>query len=341
MPDLGILEILIAFFLFMPLTQPYVKAFGSIEGFVWFPPVALACTLAIFPAYGFRPECLPLLIFCFICCALDFSALRAHIVRLRYRDYIEKGPLYFLVMLVCLVFCVYISLYFLPLSDSRVASFTNSFDVRDNINNCNYNIRVYAEDAVADAVANASADAGAVVLVAPPPIGSVFIVDRICSTLASRGFTTLAFSRNDFDMPSSVTNTKSGGGFIADEVLTYNRYKFPPFNIIKQYAASVGASYAGAGIAGGLGGDASLFEKARVRDIEFLLPFISARYKGKVFILSYDDAASAALLLSGNADFIEANPALAGIIAVEAHIHSSYTNAPADVSADTSAGALV
>jgi hypothetical protein len=54
-----------------------------------------------------------------------------------------------------------------------------------------------------------------------------------------------------------------------------------------------------------------------------------------VFILSYDTAASAALLLSGDNDFIKANPALSGIIAVEARLYSSYSSIPA-AAADTS-----
>jgi hypothetical protein len=198
-------------------------------------------------------------------------------------------------------------LSFLPLNDSRVAQFTDSFSIQDNVNNYDYNIRVYGQD---------SGDA--VILVAPSPLGSVFIVDRICDSLSSRGFTVLAFSRSGLDLPSNVANA----GAARDTVLTYNKYKFPQFNVIKQYLANIFRI-------GRIGGDARFFEAERKHDIEFLLPLISSRYNSKVFILSYDTAASAALLLSGNNDFIKANPALTGIIAVEPRLHSSYSSASA------------
>ena len=92
MNDLAILEILIAFFLFMPLCRPYVKTLVRIEGFVYFPLIALFCVIALFPAYGFRPECVPLLLFTVLHNILNTRVLFASVGRLRYADD-ERGPL--------------------------------------------------------------------------------------------------------------------------------------------------------------------------------------------------------------------------------------------------------
>jgi hypothetical protein len=61
-------QALIVLFLVLPLFRPYAKTLWSSDGLGWLPFLALAIALGIFPAYGFRPECIPILVICLFFC---------------------------------------------------------------------------------------------------------------------------------------------------------------------------------------------------------------------------------------------------------------------------------
>ena len=63
MSEICVPEAVVVIFLALPILRPFFKALMPLDGLAWLPPIALIITVGIFPAYGFRPECLPMLAF--------------------------------------------------------------------------------------------------------------------------------------------------------------------------------------------------------------------------------------------------------------------------------------
>ncbi|MDR2865247.1 MAG: hypothetical protein LBV68_06545 [Spirochaetaceae bacterium] len=303
MPDLGILEILIVFFLFMPLAQPYIKTFHTIKGLNYFPLIALFCTVAIFPAYGFRPECLPLFVFTLVYYRINSLRIKR---ATPHSVYTERSPLYFICILFFIVGTSFIAIYFLPLTDSRVFSYTEIEKKYDPGRNNEYFTKVYNKKTGNEFEGEKAALSGRpLVLVIPPLTGSGFIVDRVCRALSEQGILVLNASRAGLDIPPEK----------GVDIKTY-------YPVIPEYIKRLGSSvwknpdtYKAA----------CFFEKERMADIEFLLPLLTKQFKSnEVYLLAYDEGASAAILLSGSDNFFENNPALKGIIAVGPRLYSNF-----------------
>lgn len=276
MPDLGIIEIIIALMLFLPLCRPYIKTFAKVDGFVWLPPIAFVCLIALFPAYGFRPECLPLVLFAFIHNVLNLQMLFASIAKLRYNEDSERGLGFFAVMLVLLVAVEFIALRFLPVIETSELVHAQNVTVRDSLNNNTYYVRVYG---------NSSAEEPKpLLLVVPPVIGSAAIVDTLCDTLAAEGGMVMSFSRKDFDIPA-----------ISED----SRTDFPSGTLIKKSISSLlsGTKREKANRNG------RFFEAERLKDIEFIIPFAIKNYMPSSVRIAGWGAGGAALVLL-NDEFI-------------------------------------
>jgi hypothetical protein len=305
MPDLGILEILIAFFLFMPWTQAAVKEFRLVRGFVWFPPIALFCAATLFPAYGFRPECVPLLVFAFVNNILNLKDLKKKTLRPGY----HKSPLDFLVALIFIALTTFVAVYFLPLTDAREWARAEETAIRDNRRNIDYRVRIYA---AAAAVSND--DDAPLVIVVPPVTGSAAIVDRFCHTLSEqRGVTVASFSRLGLDIPA--------GGADGKKI-------YPSLAVFTQYALNHLPDWENKPDAG------AFFEEERIADIRYILsavraPLLAAQHRGGgTYLLAYDEAASAAVRLARDETFLEENPRLKGIVAVSVPSRPDNTAIP-------------
>lgn len=293
MPDIGILEILIAFFLFIPLCRPFLKNFILIEGFAYFPPIAVFCVIAIFPAYGFRPECVPLLVFALISNALNLSSLSASISHLRYSADAERGSVYFMVMLVFLTVSVFIALSFMPFTDTAGLPVAKSEIFKPTGEENEYLLRYYYDDK------SSYSNETPVILAAPPVLGSSSVIDMICAAMEQKGFLVANFSHSDFDLFS---------------VDVEGRVSYPTFKTAKKIITSV------------FNRDNAYFEDIRGKDIDTVLPVIRKRFPSrKIFIIAYGASGSALASLSRDADFVAANPDISGGIIIES---SSYSYVP-------------
>jgi hypothetical protein len=288
MPDLGILEILIAFFLFVPLAQSYIKSFYFIDGFAWFPPIALFCAIGLFPAYGFRPEAVPLLALTVVYNMMHFKARKARI---------ERSYFYFSLMLIFMALTTFIAVYFLPLTDTRTRSYTQSKAEHDSERNNEYFIQIYNNREGGD---DALIGAMPLIIVVPPVIGSTLIIDRVCGELAARGAIVVGLTRVNLDVPAKNTEGKR---------------LYPSIGAIKNYAVKIYMALKNKNTDSVM----YLFEQERIDDIRFILPLIEKRFNTNgIYIFAYDEGASAAMELARNGAFIKDNPALKGIIAVGA-----------------------
>jgi hypothetical protein len=157
----------------------------------------------------------------------------------------------------------------------------------------------------------------------PPVMGSVTVVDGICRALADGGFTVMTYSRGDFDSPA-VDGTGKRRGIS------------PVKNFRLLRAMTRGGTSAAANAIG------RALEEERSRDIGFLLAAV--RRNGEVrdlllantdleciFLSGYGAGAAALTVLAGAPDFVRGNPAVKGIIAVEGPLLSALETAPGKI----------
>ena len=96
-------EALIALFLILPLIRPLVKNLWAIDGLTWLPFLALGITIGLFPAYGFRPECVPLLIYVIVFNICNIPAVLALLSHLQNDDFRERSPVIIFLSIALLV----------------------------------------------------------------------------------------------------------------------------------------------------------------------------------------------------------------------------------------------
>jgi dienelactone hydrolase len=283
-PELVILEFLAGFFLLLPLLRPLVRNWRPLDGLPCLPPLALLILIGIFPAYGFRPECLPLLIYAAARNIRNLSGLRAVLSRSGASGPRGGGRAGAYLSLLILAASLGAALIFVPRSETRL---TETLTLQAGAQGELF-VRVYPPPE--------GEAAAPVLLVAPPVLGSVPAVDLLCGALAGAGFRVFAWSRRGFDVPS---------------VNPAGKKRFPPLK--QQFAvyraALAGHAYAGANLA------ARALEEGRRRDAETLLGYLAGEFPdAPVFALGFGAGGAALLALSGDP---ERFPALRGIIAVE------------------------
>jgi len=302
MQEIKILETLIVFFVLIYLIQPLIKDLRPLEGLVWFPIFALVCIIFLFPVYGFRPECIPLLITIILINIRNFPLFLSFIKR---ESFIKKK--YYGVKHIILNLCFFLSagiaLYFAPAIDTALTrDGVSSVMVKDEARGAEIFLRIYNKSISQNRP---------ILLVAPPIIGSATIVDNLCQELENQGFTVILYSRRKFDVPAVSENGK--------------RYMASFGTYFRFFDAQIsGKSWEKANSRG------RVFENERMEDIRFLIsyikemPFLNHSDKNSLFLLGYDAGASALVLIGSDSEFIDQNPQIRGIIAVEAPLWSIY-----------------
>jgi hypothetical protein len=181
MRDIWIPELFASIFALIFLIQPLFKDLRSLDGIAWFPILSLAVTAAVFPAYGFRPEVLPLLLYHGVMALISVKPLLAGTRRGLY-----KRSLFFTFPAAALLaFFTAAALWFAPLdlppSDARQVPVPGGgcilriFDAR----------RLFR---------------GSIFLVSPE-FGGMRAVDGVCAALAERGFTVISYTRSGLRSP--------------------------------------------------------------------------------------------------------------------------------------------
>jgi hypothetical protein len=322
--ELRTLELLIALFLLLPLIRPFFKGFWAIDGLAILPLLALGVGLGIFPAYGLRPECLPLVFYTIFMNLANRPALSAVFRQLKNDDFRDRGVMSSCVLLTLLIAVTALAVCFAPSLDTALTgSGTRTATVRDEGRNVDLFVRVYAPETPAG---TGAAEKRPLMILLPPATGSLLTVDRLCGELSRKGFTTLAYSRRGVDAPAIQTNGRK-------------RLLSPARSLRLLRAVLQGTRWTAANALG------CALEEERKQDLAFLLASLQNRRDGAlrktvetllgddtdrsvVFIAGYGAGGAAAASLSAEPGFAARNPSVRGIIGLESPILSALEQEP-------------
>jgi len=309
MSELWVPEALVCLFLVLPLFRPLFKALWPLDGLVWLPFVALIITVGIFPAYGFRPECLPILLFALIYNIANLGSIISSIRSQPSDAFRDRSPLLTVFAFIVLGAAVF-SMYGFsprtgdyPKADTEPAKLIKipGSDGKD------YCLRIYGPFQAGRPV----------IFIVPPELGSSASVELLCSELENKGYTVVTYSRKDFDFPFVEENGRNLS-LLA---------KLPGY----LYASLMGTRFTSANNRG------KAMEAERLSDIEILLPRINDLINSETendelppaLLVGYGAGGSALVYLNANSEFAFNNNVL-GILAVESRLWSSYqTELPA------------
>ncbi|MDR2394152.1 MAG: hypothetical protein LBD93_08370 [Treponema sp.] len=308
--NIRIPEVLLVLFLVLPALRPYIRGLQSQDGLVWFPLMALAIGVGLFPAYGFRPECVPLLLWTVFLTIRHVPVLLDHLGWWDRDTPPRQGfiPVYLGVLLLTAL----VALYFSPRKDTRlILPGVETRTIQDEARNAALFLRLYGP---VDPDTPA-APVRPLMLLVPPVFGSVGMVDQVGGQLRDQGFTVLSFSRKGFDFPAWGSDGKRYSPSLPEQ-----------FRILQAFAQGNAAK------AANRWGQA--LEAGRVEDIRFLLAYIkqdlhrdfpeSGAERNTLFLAGYDAGGSALALLSASPEWRAAHPEVKGLIIVESPLWSVY-----------------
>ena len=313
--ELIILECFAALFLFLSIVRPLVRGFWKLPGLTVCPLLALGIIIGIFPAYGFRPECVPLLIFAiflFIANLSDFLALFFSLQSDAYRD---KSVFFTLGSAATFAFALWITFHFGPPMDTDlgIEGVKTIFLQGDELH-----VRIYGPVEPVAHMEEISVSRPLLILL-PPAVGSFTMTDEVCMALRDRGFTVLGYSRLNFDST-----------FINRDRMPV-RLSFPGAfrlgNALSRGMINTGANKRGREL-----------EQSRKRDALFLLRELAENRtlqnllgntdRNTIFLTGYGEGGAALTALAGEDFFIAGYPKVRGIIAIEAPLLSSMEGDP-------------
>jgi hypothetical protein len=318
--DLLVLELIIATLLFLAIVRPFIKSFQGIDGIAALPTIALAASIAVFPAYGYRPEFLPLAGLAFAMFLGSIPRLVDIFRRLRTDDYGERGFVRLAIGLLFLTTVTAFAITYAPRGNAKETMGYREALVHDEIRDVTLSLRYYPK------TPNAIGERRPIILLAPPITGSVSVTDFLCESLAERGFFVESFSRVGMDFPA----------YLPDGKRTYPK--------IETLAAAVSAS-----IWGGLFADAARagakLERERAADIAFLVNYsrIAAGqgvepYGGAdpycIIVAGFDFGGAGATIYAASAEA----SSIAAVIAVEGPLLSALKGEGAGVTSTSQEG---
>lgn len=339
--ELLIAEALTGVFLLLPLLRPLIKRLWPLDGLAWLPVFALAMLIGLFPAYGFRPECVPFLLYGIILNIINAPAVFALASRLQNDDFRERTASRAFLSIAVLAAVMALALYFLPRSETALLTRgVKTITLKDEDRGESLFLRVYGKaggetggpansetggkaDAKGDTNSLAAGLAGTdtpekarpLLILIPPVTGSVGMIDQVCGELRDRGFTVLTYSRRNFDFPA-----RDDAG---------RRFGLPAarrFQLLQ--ALTQGLTYQKANAAG------RVLEDGRRQDIFFLLGAIRQQDEFRrellgdadgdcIFLAGYGAGGAALLQIAGSPGFTRQYPAVKGLAAVESPILSA------------------
>jgi dienelactone hydrolase len=310
MRELKILELLIVLLLALFLLRSFIKGLWPLEGLTLLPAFALAITMALFPAYGIRPECLPLLVYGVVLNCFNIPSFLAILGRLKNDDFLDCSPLRSGIFLGLLVITGAIALYFAPADtmDLRSRDITSAV-LRDEGRDVEFWLRIYGGPEKA-----ATQGTRPLLILLPPAAFSISAVDDVCAALAEKGFTVLAYSRRGVDAPAFDETGR-------------RRWLSPARSIRLLQAIANGTRTAAANARG------RFWEEERGRDLRFLLSALQRNpdmlsllppdtARNRIFLVGYGAGGAAVTVLGGDLDFMARNPAIQGLISIEGPVLS-------------------
>jgi hypothetical protein len=302
--EIWVPELIVVFFLVLPLIRPFVKNLWSLDGLTWLPLIALGIAIGIFPAYGFRPECLPILVFALVYSIANFFPVVSGASTRPNDSFRDRGP----VLTVCA---------FILLSAAAIPMFAFSSRVdlkpegeaemvkvlKTSTRTRDYFLRVYGA---------VQADRPLIFLV-PQEIGSVASVNLVCTELQKKNFTVVTYFYRDTKSPRKDT------------------VFYPAKLLAHWYIFRNAAIFASANERG------KTLEADRRAEIEYLLSRLPS-VLGKtgtamppLLLVGYGTGGSALAYLAGESSFISTQSNVRGVVAIESRLWSSYLPEPRHV----------
>jgi len=318
--EIWIPEALAVIFLVLPLLRPFIKGLWSLDGLVLLPLVALGILVGIFPAYGFRPEVIPVLIFAlFFNIANLLAFIRSKMGQSD--DYPhQKGSFRTVVAVLLLVAAAVPMFVFTPQIYARHERETEparSLLVPREFPGHEYVLRIYGP----------VQPNRPLIFLVPPEIGSAASVELICENLRDKGFTVVTYFRRDYD---TVFIDENG------------RRQVYPARLLRYWRIFRRATnFASANERG------QALEAARRRDLEFLLPRLPALLGvaghdelPPILFVGYGAGGSALAYMAGEGRFLYRHSDALGVIAIGSRLWSSYLGEPRVIEPLTDTGMI-
>jgi len=305
-------------FLLLPLLRPFINGLWSLDGLVWLPLVALGIFVGIFPAYGFRPEVIPLLI---LAAFFNLANLRSFIRTATGPSDDsprETGPFRAIIAMFLLAVAAVPMFVFAPqvyAGHERETEPARSLAVPGGVWGREYVLRVYGP-----VLPNRP-----LVFLVPPDIGSAASVELVSERLRDKGFTVVTYFRGDHDTL-----------FIDED----RRRRSYPTRLLGHWRVfRRAADFASTNERG------RAMEATRRDDLEFLLPRLPALLGAQgemppILFVGYGAGGSALAYMAGEGGFLEHHGDALGVIAVESRLWSSFQNEPRIIEPLTDTGAI-
>ena len=309
-----------AFLLFLSIIRPFVRGLWKLHGLTVFPLLALGIIVGIFPSYGFRPECIPLLLLAFFLVYANLLDMAALFSGLQGDFYRERGLIFTFSSLALFAFSLWFAVYYGPPLDTRLSTkgVTTVFLQGETLH-----VRIYGPvkpeipENQSDEAMSDTGQAGQkrpLIILLPPVAGSFVVTDEVCAALRDRGFTVLSFSRLHFDSPFFDRNGMPVRLFVSDLYRLIDAHLHGLSNTIANERGRK-------------------LEEVRKQDTIFLLQELSRNSALKklldgtdsdtVFLAGYGAGGSALTVLAGQDNIVTRFHQLRGIIAIEAPLLSS------------------
>jgi hypothetical protein len=319
MREIWIPELLACFFLLLALMQPFLRKLRASRGLVWLPLPAFFIAIGLFPAYGFRPEALPLVVLSIVITIIRLPYILSTL-RKSDDEYAEGRIFFSLSAIVLLCVSLAVIIVFSPVEIPVYASGVYTFSAQDGAGR-DYFFRVYRDQRDEGDQNEASGIYGEkrpLLVLVPPLYGSVGVLENLCGELLKRNFTVLTYSRRGFDAPALDEAGKA--------------YGVSPAEWFRRGRAFLSG-------AGNLRDNerGRLLERERKNDILFVLSGVlrnprldeglslfDIAGKDSVFLAAYDAGGSALLMLAGDEDFVRSRPFIKGIVAIEPPLWSAF-----------------
>ena len=326
--EIWVLEIIIVILLALPHIKSIAKPIQNLsepvssDGLTWLSFIALGIAAGIFPAYGFRPECLPILIFALL---MSIGSVISFVTRTFSHTgefYHNRKPFFSILALFFLVVTAFPMFVFFPrhrdytrlLADNQAAVAEPDITVKIENSGKVYFMRIYDSGGTYNNAATGNAEARPLIFIVPPDIGSAISIDLVSTQLLEKGYTVVTYFRKGYDSPLIDEN---GRKHPASPVILMRHWR-----IFKQAANLASVNRKGKNS-----------EAERMADIEFLLSRLPALLGNTdystmppMILAGYGAGGSALAYLAGDENFTSRYTNVLGVAAIESYLWSSYHN---------------
>jgi hypothetical protein len=201
MQEIWIPELLSFLFTFVFLVRPLFKGLWPLDGIAWFPLLALGTTVIIFPAYGFRPECIPLAAAHFLITLMNLNPLLTGAQR--NARFHEQGALFTVLSIVFLVLSTALALCFAPVLQDPVNPRNFTLQGPGGAGSPVYTLHIF-EDGDSPGSGEDSPGGRPLIFLVPPEFGRLNAVDRLCAALGRQGFTVISYTSSASGSPGRL-----------------------------------------------------------------------------------------------------------------------------------------